>query len=303
MVGLQQGRVAFDNPPTRSPRKSLAASTAGRSPTRAASRSANPHGRRTAQIAATAGAADWSGFIVTVTVGVLVVWAWVATDIDTGRLADSGGRIARLSGPHVSARLVGAADRGGCVAGNLSHRPARHRRQRRAVADSRRPGVTLVTPPFVHVPLKWLLAAIRAIPLILVAMLMVGAVGLGPLPGILAIAFHSTGMLAKFYAEAIESIPPGSLAALDSAGATWLQKLRFGAWPLIAPDLVRDTLFRFELNIRESLVLGLVGAGGIGFYIQTYVRTFQYDKAATLTIVVVIFVVLIELLNHVVRRH
>jgi phosphonate transport system permease protein len=77
--------------------------------------------------------------------------------------------------------------------------------------------------------------------------------------------------------------------------------MRFGTWPHMAPDLVRDTLFRFELNVRESLVLGLVGAGGIGFYIQVYVRTFQYQKAATLTFVVILFVVLIEAVNHVAR--
>lgn len=245
--------------------------------------------------------ADWSSFTVTVTVGGLVVWAWIATDVDTQRLADSGSRIGAFLGRmfppdwsvlptvveasletfHIALLGTVASIFLSLILGILASRS--------------------VTPTFVHVPLKWLLATIRAIPLILVAMLMVGAVGLGPLPGILAIAFHSTGMLAKFYAEAIESIPAGSLAALDSAGATWPQKLRFGAWPLIAPDLVRDTLFRFELNIRESLVLGLVGAGGIGFYIQTYVRTFQYDKAATLTLVVVVFVVLIEVLNHVVR--
>jgi phosphonate transport system permease protein len=158
-----------------------------------------------------------------------------------------------------------------------------------------------VTPRFVHLPVKSLLATIRAIPLILVAMLMVGAVGLGPLPGILAIAFHSTGMLGKFYAEAIENVPARSLEALDSVGASWSQKMRFGTWPHMAPDLVRDTLFRFELNVRESLVLGLVGAGGIGFYIQVYVRTFQYQKAATLTLVVILFVVLIEAVNHIAR--
>ena len=239
--------------------------------------------------------------MVTVTVGALVVWAWVATDIDAGRVADSGDRIGaffdRMFPPDWSVLPT-------VIQGSLETFHIALLGTVASIVLSLVLGVLAarsVTPPVIHVPLKWLLATIRAIPLILVAMLMVGAVGLGPLPGILAIAFHSTGMLAKFYAEAIESLPAGSLAALDSAGATWLQKLRFGAWPLIAPDMVRDTLFRFELNIRESLVLGLVGAGGIGFYIQTYVRTFQYDKAATLTIVVVIFVVLIELLNHVVR--
>jgi len=244
---------------------------------------------------------EWSGFTVTVALGVLVAWALIDTGIDLARIASSGPRIyafldrmyppdwsvlptvvdASLETFHIALLGTVASIVFSLVLGALA-------------AES-------VTPRLVHVPLKWLLATIRAIPLILVAMLMVGAVGLGPLPGILAIAFHSTGMLGKFYAEAIESVPAQSLEALDSAGVTWLQKMRFGAWPQMAPDLVRDTLFRFELNIRESLVLGLVGAGGIGFYIQTYVRSFQYDKAATLTIVVVLFVVLIEAINHVVR--
>jgi len=244
---------------------------------------------------------EWSGFTVTVALGVLVAWALIDTGIDLARIASSGPRIyafldrmyppdwsvlptvvnASLETFHIALLGTVASIVFSLVLGALA-------------AES-------VTPRLVHVPLKWLLATIRAIPLILVAMLMVGAVGLGPLPGILAIAFHSTGMLGKFYAEAIESVPAQSLEALDSVGVTWLQKMRFGAWPQMAPDLVRDTLFRFELNIRESLVLGLVGAGGIGFYIQTYVRAFQYDKAATLTIVVVLFVVLIEAINHVVR--
>lgn len=244
---------------------------------------------------------EWSSFVVTVTIGALVVWAWVATDIDTDRLAASGPRIRafleRMYPPDwsVLGTVVDASLETFHIAllGTVA-----------SVVMSLVFGVLAaqtVTPRLVHVPLKWLLAAIRGIPLILIAMLMVGAVGLGPLPGILAIAFHSTGMLGKFYSEAIEGVTPQSMEALDSAGATWLQKLRFGALPQIAPDLVRDTLFRFELNIRESLVLGLVGAGGIGFYIQTYVRAFQYDKAATLTIVVVFLVILIEAVNHAVR--
>jgi phosphonate transport system permease protein len=102
--------------------------------------------------------------------------------------------------------------------------------------------------------------------------------------------------------QAIEGVDRAPLEAIDSAGATFLQKLRFGAWPQMAPDIVRDTLFRFEMNLRESLILGIVGAGGIGFYIQTYVRTFQYEKVATLTIVVVVFVVAIELANGAIRR-
>jgi phosphonate transport system permease protein len=155
---------------------------------------------------------------------------------------------------------------------------------------------TLVRPGIWR-PVRAILGVIRAIPLILVAMLMVGAVGLGPLPGILAITFHATGMLAKFYAEAIDNVSATPVSALESAGASGMQKLRFGIWPQMAPVVLRDTVFRFELNLRESLILGIVGAGGIGLYIQTYVRSFQYEKAATVTLAIVVLVLLSEFVN------
>ena len=159
-----------------------------------------------------------------------------------------------------------------------------------------------LTPEWIHQPVKWVLGALRGIPLILLALMFVTVVGLGPYPGVLAIAFHSTGMLGKFYAEAFENARRGPIEALDSAGATWLQRIRFGILPQVAPDLARDTLFRFELNFRDSLVLGLVGAGGIGFYIQLYTRGFQYDRVATLTIVVLLMVIIIEQLSVSIRR-
>ncbi|MGR3623699.1 phosphonate ABC transporter, permease protein PhnE [Pseudophaeobacter sp.] len=157
-------------------------------------------------------------------------------------------------------------------------------------------------PRMIWRPVRALLAMIRAIPLIVVAMLMVGSVGLGPLPGILAITFHATGMLAKFYAEAIDNVAVAPVAALQSAGASRAQQLRWGIWPQMAPVILRDTIFRFELNLRESLVLGIVGAGGIGLYVQTYVRSFQYDKAAAVTLAIVILVLISELVAVIVQR-
>ncbi len=159
-----------------------------------------------------------------------------------------------------------------------------------------------LTPGWVHQPMKWALGIMRGIPLILVALVFVVAVGFGALAGVLAITFHATGMLGKFYAESFENANPEPLEALESVGASWAQRVRFGALAQVAPDLVRDTLFRFELNFRESLVLGLVGAGGIGFYIQLYARSFQYEKVATLTLVVLLMVVLIEQVSTWCRR-
>jgi phosphonate transport system permease protein len=245
---------------------------------------------------------SWHGPLLFAATALVFVWAQQSTGLDLGTLAESGPRVAdfllRMWPPdtqvlpivvratvetlHIALLGTAASVVVSIVLGILA-------------AGS-------VTPSWVHVPLKTLLAGIRGVPLILVAMLMVGAVGLGPTPGIFAIALHSTGMLGKFYSESFENVSPGPLSALESAGAGWLQALRFGAWPQIAPDIVRDTLFRFELNLRDSLVLGLVGAGGIGFYIQTYIRAFQYEKVATLTLVVLALVILIEGVNHLVRK-
>ena len=77
---------------------------------------------------------------------------------------------------------------------------------------------------------------------------------------------------------------------------------RWGIWPQMAPVILRDTIFRFELNLRESLVLGIVGAGGIGLYVQTYVRSFQYDKAAAVTLAIIVLVMISEMIAVTLQR-
>ncbi len=244
----------------------------------------------------------FGSFISAVVIAGVVLWSFVTTDVEMTRLAAAGPRIAEFLGrmfppdPSVMDEIVrGSAETLRiAVIGTLG-----------AILLSVPLGLLAsgtMAPPAIHRPIRTVLAVIRAIPLILVAMLMVGAVGLGPLPGIIAVAFHATGMLAKFYAEAIDGVSPAPLAALESAGAGPLARLRHAIWPQMAPVVARDTIFRFELNLRESLILGIVGAGGIGFYIQTYVRSFQYDKAASATLAVVVMVVAIEAFNVVLRR-
>lgn len=245
---------------------------------------------------------ETGGFALTVLIAAAVLWAMLTTQVDPARLFGSGPRIAAFLGrmwppsPDIMAEIIkGSAETLRiAILGTLG-----------AVLASVPLGILAsetMVPGVVYRPVRVMLALIRAIPLILVAMLMVGAVGLGPLPGIIAVGFHATGMLAKFYAEAIDGVSPGPLAALESAGAGRLLRLRYAIWPQMAPVVARDTIFRFELNLRESLVLGVVGAGGIGFYIQTYVRSFQYEKAASVTLAVIIMVIAIEAFNVALRR-
>lgn len=159
-----------------------------------------------------------------------------------------------------------------------------------------------VSPPWVSHPVKWFLGLIRSIPLIVVAMLFVAAVGLGPFPGMLAIAFHSVGMLGKFYAEEFETAEKGILNAVSGTGATWSQTLRYGLWPQSIPQVVAFTVYRLEMNFRDAAVLGLVGAGGVGYYILLYVRGFQYEKVAVLLAVIIAIVLMLDNLTFWVRR-
>jgi phosphonate transport system permease protein len=150
--------------------------------------------------------------------------------------------------------------------------------------------------------MKAILGFIRSIPVIIVAIFFVSAVGLGPFPGVLAIVFHSVGMLGKFYAEEFETADRGTINAVNGTGATWLQTLRFGLWPQCIPQVVSFSVYRLEMNFRDAAVLGFVGAGGIGFYISAYANGFQYAKVTVLLLVIVAVVLTLDQLTFWVRK-
>ncbi|NUM88574.1 MAG: phosphonate ABC transporter, permease protein PhnE, partial [Bdellovibrionales bacterium] len=146
------------------------------------------------------------------------------------------------------------------------------------------------------------LNADRAIDSLILALFFVSAVGLGPFPGTLALAIHSVGMLGKLFADAIEAIDRGPVEALESAGANKLEMIRWAVWPQVAPHFISFFLFRFELNVRVAVVLGLVGAGGIGFLLTSYMRLFQYQKVATVILVILVLVMLVDYFSSKLRR-
>lgn len=146
------------------------------------------------------------------------------------------------------------------------------------------------------------LNADRAIDSLILALFFVSAVGLGPFPGTLALAIHSVGMLGKLFADAIEAIDRGPVEALESAGAGKLATIRWAVWPQVAPHFISFFLFRFELNVRVAVVLGLVGAGGIGFLLTQYMRLFQYQKVATVILVILVLVMVVDYFSSKLRR-
>ena len=148
----------------------------------------------------------------------------------------------------------------------------------------------------------FVLNADRAIDSLILALFFVSAVGLGPFPGTLALAIHSVGMLGKLFADAIESIDRGPIEALESAGAGKLAVIRWAVWPQVAPHFISYFLFRFELNVRVAVVLGLVGAGGIGFLLTQYMRLFQYQKVCTVILVILVLVMFVDAVSSKLRR-
>src|ERR1700758_56067 len=141
---------------------------------------------------------------------------------------------------------------------------------------------------------RGVIAFARAVPDLVWALLFVTAVGLGPFPGALAISVHSVGMLGRLFAEVIEDMDMGPVEALTLTGAGRLQVLSHAVVPGVLPSLLGIGLFRFDENLRSSLVLGFVGAGGIGFQLLTAMNLFQYQTASYLRIAPVVLVACAE---------
>ncbi len=141
---------------------------------------------------------------------------------------------------------------------------------------------------------RFILNALRGVSELVFALIFVSAVGLGPFPGILALALHNAGMLGKFYAEAIEAIDPGPVEALQASGARWTQVVVYAILPQVVPHFVTYNLYRLEVSIRSATVLGLVGAGGVGFHLISSIRLFDYQTTAMVLIVIIVLVVLTD---------
>jgi phosphonate transport system permease protein len=152
-------------------------------------------------------------------------------------------------------------------------------------------------PPWLFYVARTTLNVFRGLDTLVYALFFVAAVGLGPFPGVLAVVAYTTTVLAKLYSEAIEAIDPGPVEAVRAAGAGTLQVLRWGVLPQLVPQFLSFTLYRFETNIRAAAILGFVGAGGIGFYIQNYLRMLNYPAASTVLLVLIALVMAVDFVS------
>ena len=141
----------------------------------------------------------------------------------------------------------------------------------------------------------------RAIPEFIIAMILVIAIGFGAMPGVLALCIHTMGFLAKFYAEDIEHVNKGPIEALKSSGASKRQIISFAIIPQIIPSFIANNLYILDRNIRMATMLGIVGAGGIGYELQSSFRMFEYQKVSAIIIIIFITIFIIDHISSFIR--
>jgi phosphonate transport system permease protein len=144
---------------------------------------------------------------------------------------------------------------------------------------------------------RTVLNIVRSIEPLIIAIVFVVIVGLGPFAGVIAITMHTIAALGKLYSEVIEGIDPGPLEAIRATGGNWLQMVRYAVIPQIVPPFTSFTLFRWEINVRTSTIIGFVGGGGIGFYLYQWIIKGDYRAVGSSFIAIAVIVILLDFLS------
>lgn len=163
-------------------------------------------------------------------------------------------------------------------------------------------GARNLAPGWLRTSARGFIAVERALPEIIVLLLLVAALGVGPFPGVVTLAIGSVGMLGKLFADAFEEIDPKVMESVASVGATRWQVIRYAVFPEVMPSLLANAIFRFEVNLRASVLLGAVGAGGIGFELQKAMALLEYERAMMAVLVTLALVFGAERLSDYLRR-
>lgn len=159
-----------------------------------------------------------------------------------------------------------------------------------------------LVPRPVYYACRAIVAGSRSLQEIIVAILFVAMVGFGPFAGFLTITFATIGFLAKLLAEDIEDIDRSQVEAIAAAGGSWLQRLEYAVRPQVMPRLIGLCLYRLDINFRESAVVGIVGAGGIGATLNTAIDRYEFDVAAAILALIIVIVMLAEYLSGYLRK-
>lgn len=158
-----------------------------------------------------------------------------------------------------------------------------------------------VAPLPIYLICRGIIAVSRALQEIIVAILLVAIFGFGPLAGFLTLSFATIGFLSKLLAEDIESMDKVQAEAIKASGARWTQWINYGVQPQVMPRLIGLSIYRVDINFRESAILGLVGAGGIGATLNTAFDRYEYDTAAAILIMIIVIVMALEYISGIIR--
>jgi phosphonate transport system permease protein len=159
-----------------------------------------------------------------------------------------------------------------------------------------------LVPKAVYFFCRAIIALSRTFQEVIVAIFAVAMFGFGPLAGVITLSFSSIGFIAKMLAEDIEEIDPVQLEAIRSTGAGWIKTAAFAVWPQIRPRLIGLSLYRLDINFRESAVIGIVGAGGIGAALSTSFSRYEYETTAAILLVIIAIVFVAEQLSGYIRK-
>lgn len=151
-----------------------------------------------------------------------------------------------------------------------------------------------IVPKFLAVIGRLVIMAIRTVPSLIYGLMFIRVTGPGPYAGLLTMSLCSIGMLSKLYIEAIEDLDTGILESLDAAGCTIFQKIRYGVLPQLVPNFLSIVLYRFDMNLRDASVLGLVAAGGIGAPLLFAMNSYRWNQAGSILLGLIVLVLLIE---------
>jgi phosphonate transport system permease protein len=159
-----------------------------------------------------------------------------------------------------------------------------------------------LAPLPVYLFCRGLVSLARSFQEVIIAIVFVILIGFGPLAGVLTLSIASIGFLAKLLAEDIEEIDPAQMEAIRATGAGWFQTITYAVLPQVMPRLVGLSVYRFDINLRESAIVGVVGAGGIGSTLQTAFSRYEFEIAGAILIVIVTLVMAMELASGYIRR-
>jgi phosphonate transport system permease protein len=154
---------------------------------------------------------------------------------------------------------------------------------------------------FIYFIVRTILNIIRSIEPLIIAIIFVVIVGLGPFAGVIAITLHTVAALGKLYSEVIEGIDPGPLEAIRATGGSWLQMVRYAVIPQIVPPFASFTLFRWDINVRTSTIIGFVGGGGIGFYLYQWIIKGDFRAVGSSFIAIAIIVIVLDFVSAKIR--